>query len=235
MGQVQRPAQAVGKGVEDPQAGTVKGHAGHGGRLVEREAHRSVAPVGALEGLEGQAGRAVSQGIGKSRCAGGGHGLHAVRQKIHARVSNELWRQRLQKHGIENGHVRPQGGIHQRVLDALVGENGEGRDLGAGAGGGGNGHKGHGHLRGHADGLGAVHGASAAQGDEQLRLEPPAHRRTSGRQRRRGIRGHAVKDLHPAPGKPGSHGLGHAVFREKPVGHQQRRLGGIPFEHVQGV
>ena len=102
--------------------------------------------------------------------------------------------------GVHDGHLGQQLVVRQRILDAggFIGDDGEGGHLGAGAGGGGNGdeirlfahlgegvdtladiHKAHGHvlevrlgmLIQHPHDLARVHGGTAADGEDQVRLE----------------------------------------------------------------
>ena len=102
--------------------------------------------------------------------------------------------------GVHDGHVGKELVVSQRVLHAglLVGDHGEGGHLGTGTGGGGDGyevgllshlregvhtlpdiHEAHGHilevhlrvLVHHPHDLSSVHGGTAAQGDDHVRLE----------------------------------------------------------------
>ncbi len=87
-----------------------------------------------VDGLEGQ-------GIGEHGVEGGHIGLDGVGQGVHTGVGHQLGGHGLGQGRVDDGHVGGDIEVGQGVLDALlvVGDDGEGGDLGGGAGGGGDG------------------------------------------------------------------------------------------------
>ena len=109
--------------------------------------------------------------------------------------------------------------MNQRMLDAVVGQNGKIRHLGAGAGGGGDGSQ-RNRFSGKIDhSLGAIHGAAAAQCHHQIRCERLQKGCTPGHQLGCGVRHDLVKNF---PGFrrclgnfPGGPSLGKKLIRDQ--------------------
>ena len=82
-----------------------------------------------------------SVSVGEHGSTSGNVSLHAVGQSVHAGVSAQLGGHGVGELGVNDGDIRGDVEVGQRVLDALgvVGDDGEGSDLGSGTGGGGNG------------------------------------------------------------------------------------------------
>ena len=155
-------------------------------------------------------------------------------QHVKARVRNESRGQLVQKVAVQNGQGGLEPPVHQGVFGLPVGQHRKIRHLRPGAGGGGNG--GQGRIRaaeiGH--GLGAVHGAAAPQGNQQVRAEGLEPGGAPGRQFYAGVWLHAVKNL-PAfrTGGP-DHPVCHAVFHKEGVCHQKHPPGLLLPQHPNG-
>ena len=76
-------------------------------------------------------------GVGEHRSEGGNVGLHAVGQSVHTGVSAQLGGHGVGELGVDDGDIRGDVEVGQRVLDALgvVRDDGERGDLGSGTGG----------------------------------------------------------------------------------------------------
>ena len=141
---------------------------------------------------------------------------------IVSRICYQTGRQLLQQLAVQNRHIGLQPPVDQRMLDAVVGQNGKIRHLGPGTGGGGNGHQlcipfckvGH--------GLGAVHGTAPAQGHDQIRPKGPELCRALRRQLHRGIRLHIMENLHLLRFGAICHPACRAVFIEIGIRHQKQ-------------
>ena len=130
-----------------------------------------VAAVGCRQQRQYRAEGIFRQAVGDGACPGGDEGLRRVGKGIETRIRNELGGQGYEQVAVQNGRLGPQLGVDEGVLDPFVGQNGEVRHLTAGAGGGGDGNEGC-LAAGKIDhGLGAVHGAAAAQGHQHVRGE----------------------------------------------------------------
>ena len=191
VGQVELRADLVGDGVGDAQQGVGEGHAGEALGDVHPPAGGQVAVVGGhevvvdhLDGLEGQR---VGEGAAKR-----GHvGLDGVGEGVQPRVRRQLRGHGLGQVAVHHGHVGGDLEVRQGILDlgGIIGDDGEGGDLGGGAGGGGDGHEDRlvaqrGHREGILDvleglfgmlvedphGLGRVDGRAAADGDDDVGL-----------------------------------------------------------------
>ena len=151
-----------------------------------------VASIGLGQPLDDLADAVQGVGIGEHRSAGGNVGLHAVGQSVHASVSAKLSRHGVGELGVDDGDIRGDVEVGQRVLDALgvVGDDGEGGNLGSGTGGRGDGAEVSlltqlgeaerlddviegllGILVEDPHGLSGIDGRAAADGDNPVRLE----------------------------------------------------------------
>ena len=139
------------------------------------------APVGNAERL---LGKEVRKGPGFCRRKA----LHRMGQHVKARVRNESGGQFLQKVAVEDRQVRPEPLVHQRVLGVPVGQYGKIRYLRPGARGGGHRRQRKTPLAEIGHGLGAVQGAAAPQGHQQIRSKGLQLRRPPGRQLHRRVR-----------------------------------------------
>ena len=149
-------------------------------------------------------------------------------QSVEPRLGDQPLGQLLQQVAVQNRRVGAQALVHQRVLDLVVGQNGEIRHLRAGAGGRGDGDQPVVSLREIGHGLGAVHGASPTQRHQQVRGKFLQPRRSLRRQLHRGVGLYLVKERHLGAlcrlGDP----LRRAVFHEKRVRHQHQPLAAHP-------
>ena len=100
-----------------------------------------VALVGLGQPLDDLADGVQGVAVGVHGAGGGDVGLDGVGQRVHAGVGAELGGHGVGELGVDDGDVRGDVEVGQRVLDALlvVGDDGERGDLGGGAGGGGDG------------------------------------------------------------------------------------------------
>ena len=131
----------VSHGVNNAQQARGEGDTGDALSLVHVLTGLMVASIGLGQPLDDLADAVQGVGIGEHRGAGGNVGLHAVGQSIHAGVSAQLGGHGVGELGVDDGDIRGDVEVGQRVLDALgvVGNDGERGDLGSGAGGRGDG------------------------------------------------------------------------------------------------
>ena len=174
-------------------------------------------PIGAPEGFPGIHIRELS-GIPRA------DGFHCVGQHIETRIRHQPLGHRFQQIAVQDRDVRPELVIHQRMLHLPMGQHGEVRHLRAGAGGGGDRYEGILPLGEPGHGLGAVHGAAAAQGDHQIRTEFPKPCRAFGRQLHCGIRLHLVEYFHRLGLRRIRYPLRGPVFGEEGVRDQKDPL-----------
>ena len=194
-------AQLVRHGMVQAQEGVGEGHAGDAGGIVHLLAGKAVAVIRFFQigehHLDGVQGQAVGVVVGH-----GGHiRLNGVRQHVQARVGHDaLWHAPGELR-VDDGNIRREAVVGQRVFDVAVlfiGDDREACPLAACAGGGGNGHQlrlcaqlreleraladikealaqavkaGVGVLVEQPHTLGRVNGAAAADGNNHVRLE----------------------------------------------------------------
>ena len=131
----------VSHGVNDAEQARGEGDTGDALSLVHVLTGLMVASIGLGQPLDDLADAVQSVGVGEHRGAGGNVGLHAVGQSIHAGVSAQLGGHGVGELGVDDGDIRGDVEVGQRVLDALfvIRDDGECGDLGSSAGGRGNG------------------------------------------------------------------------------------------------
>ena len=207
----ERRAGLVRHGVHDAQQRVGERHAGQALRVVHAVAGSHVAVVARHEILHNHLDGVNRQRIGEVAVRGGDIRLDGVGHRVHAGVRNQLLGHGLRQLRIDDGHVRRDFKIGNRVFDALgiIGDDGERRHLGRRAGGGGNGAEMcfAAQLRQAEDlahvlkralrvfvfdphGLRRVDRGAAAHGDNPIRLEP-GHR---GRALHHGLHGRVRLD-----------------------------------------
>ena len=182
----------VGHGVDDAQQARGEGDAGDALGLVHVLTGLLVALIGLREPLDDLADAVKGVGVGEHGRERGDIGLHAVRQGIHAGVGAELGGHGVGELGVDDGDVRGDVEVGERVLDALgvVRDDGERGDLGGRAGSRGDGAEvgllaqlGEGErlddvvegllgvLVEDPHGLGGINRGATAEGDDPVRLE----------------------------------------------------------------
>ena len=188
----ERSAGLVRHGVDNSQQGVRERHTRQALAIVHLFTASHVAVEGLNEIAVHNIDRLQSQRIGEHGVQGGHIGLNRVGQCVHTGVSHQLGRHGLGQGRIDDGHVRGDVEVCQRVLDALfiIGDDGEGGHFRSGAGGGGDGaelgllaqlreieggneilERGLGILIERPHRLGCVDGGTAAHGDDPIGLE----------------------------------------------------------------
>ena len=222
---MEHAAQAVGNGMTHPQPRMGESDARHGGSQVHPQPHLPAPGVGGRQHRVGNAEALPGIHIRKHAGPGGHIGLHGVGQHIKAGIRDQPRRQPVQQVAVQNGGVGPQLGVHQGMLGLSVGQDRKVRDLRAGAGGSGDGHQREVPLGKIGHGLGAVHGAAASQGHQQVRLELLQLCRALGGQGHRGVGLHGVKIFHLLRARQLCDPLRRAVLHEIGIRHQQQPPG----------
>ena len=192
---------------------------------MDLEPHRFLPGVGRREGGvgpgKGLPGQKIRKGPGVHRHVA----FQGVGKYVEARVGNQGLGEAFQQVAVQNRHTGPQPPVNQRMLHPIVGENGKIRHLGAGAGGGGDRCQGKCPLGKIGHGLGAVHGAAAPQGNQQVRGKCLELCGSLRRQGNTGVRLHTVKNLHRFPTGSLRYMLGRSVFRKEGVRYKKYPLG----------
>ena len=179
----------------DSEPRLVKGQAGHGGGFVHGQPLAQIPGEGAGQGSEGDPEGFPGQRIRKPATPFSPAGFQGVGKHIEAGIGNEGLGQILQQVVIQNGVVRLQFLIHKGVLGASVGQNCEIRHLRTGAGGGGNRCQPGRETAEIAESLGAVQGAAAPEGNDQIGIEILHPGGSGSGQFHGGIRENAVEDF----------------------------------------
>ena len=205
----------------EAKTGLGKRDARHGGGDVHPKPHLLLPGIGGRQRRKGHPEALPGIEVGEHPGIGCRVGLHRMGQHIEARIGNEALGKLRQQVAVQNGRRGQQLFIHQRMLGPAMGQDGEIRDLRAGAGGGGNRRQRKAPLGKIGHGLGTVHGAAAAQGDEQIRLKSFQPCRPLRRQHHRRVRLHPVKDFHLFRLRQLRNPPGRAVFLKKGIRHHK--------------
>ena len=235
MGYMKRAAQGVSQCVGQPQPRVVKGQSCHGCCQMNITPSLRLACKRSGQQFQKHPAGFACQCVCDQTVLPGSHGLHAVADGVHAAFRDQMHRQLLQKRGIQNGVVRPNGLVDEGVLDPVVGQNGEGRHLRTRAGSGGDGHEHWPFLRCQQNTLGAVQTAAAPQGDHQIRLQLFQHSRPFGCQRRRRIRLHLIENVRIFAAGSGQNRPGQTRLGKEFVRHQQNLLRPQGAQEIQAV
>ena len=117
--------------MHDAEQRVGEGHAGQALRVVHTVARFHIAVVGLDQQLVDHLNRIQRERVGIIAVERGNICLDGVRHRVHTRVGRQLLRHRLREVGIDDGHVRRDVEIGQRILDALlvVGDDRERGDL----------------------------------------------------------------------------------------------------------
>ena len=120
-------AGLVGHGVDDAQQAGREGDASDALGVVHVGARLMVALVGLGQPLDDLADGVQRVGVGEHRTRGGDVCLDGVGQRVHAGVGAQLGGHGVGELGVDDGDIRGDVEVCQRVLDALlvVGDDGE--------------------------------------------------------------------------------------------------------------
>ena len=134
-------AGLVRHGVDDAEQGIGEGHAGEALCVVHRIPRTHVLLVGGDEILLNELDRVDGEGVRKITVRRRDISLNRVCQRIHTGVGDQLLRHGLRKLRVDDGDIRSDFKVRDRILCSLfiVCDDGEGSDLRGSAGGGGDG------------------------------------------------------------------------------------------------
>ena len=232
---MEAPAEGMSQRVAGAEARIVKGQRRHGGRQMDVSAHGRLARERARQQPQQRPAGAVGQRVRHGAGLACGRCLHTVRNGVHAGFRDEARGQSLEQGGVQNGQLRPQGRVHEGVLDAVQRQDGERCDLRATAGRRRHGHEADGQAAERGDALGAVDGGAAAEGQNGVRPQGLQAGDALCHQRKRGI-GRDVGELFDLrAGKGRGIAGGRAVFGKIGVRDEQHALGVQPGEGRGGV
>ena len=127
--------------VDDAQQTRGEGDAGDALSVMHVLASLMIASIGLGQPLDDLADGVQGVGVGVHGTGSGDIGLDGMGQSVHTGVSAQLGRHGVGELGVDDGDIRGDVEVGQRVLDALgvVSDDGERGDLGSGTGGRGDG------------------------------------------------------------------------------------------------